>query len=176
MDFYIKITDADDLFETGHECTMLYEVIDNYAMRQVLISDGELIGSNRKDEIFDYFLAEGKMVIDELNITDENFEIITEREFEEVWLKHCESYKDEWEKSKIKFNIGMQVQGEVEVLYPQGIIVKLDENTIAITDYDDCLNNSSVTSICPRQNVADQVKGYNEKNMWIVLQMPKVIS
>ena len=176
MDFYMKIIDIDDSFGTGHECTVFYEVTNNYAMRQVLLSNDRIVGSNRKDEAFDYFLAEGSINIDDLDVIDENFKIITKKEFEEVWLKHCECYKSEWEQIKNKFKLGLQVQGEVEVLYPQGIIVKLEENTIAITDYDDCLKNSSVTSIYPHQYISCKVKEYDEENMWIVLQMPRIIS
>lgn len=176
MDFYIKITDTDDPFETGHKCTVFYEVINDYAMRQVLLSDSKLVGSNRKDETLDYFLAEGRINIDDFDVTGENLQIITEKEFKEVWLKHCELYKGEWEQSKIKFKVGMQVQGEVEVIYPQGVILKLDENTIAITNYDDCLKNSLVTSVYPHKYISGKVKEYDEENMWIVLQMTRVIS
>lgn len=118
MNFYIKYTDTDDSFETGNECTVFYEVINNYATRQLLLSDGKFIGSNRKDEKLDYFLAEYSISIDDFDNREENFQIITEKEFEEVWLKHCKSYNEKWEHSKNKFKVGMQVQGRVEVLYP----------------------------------------------------------
>lgn len=116
MDFYMKYTDTDDSFETGHECIVFYEVINNYATRQLLLSDGKLVGSNRKDEKLDYFLAECSIGIEDFDLTDKNFQTITEKDFEEVWLKHCERYKDEWERSKEKFKVGMQVQGKVSTL------------------------------------------------------------
>lgn len=174
MNFYIKYIDKDDSFGIGQECTIFYEVIDNYATRQLLLSEGKFIGSNRKDEKLDYFLAECSISIEDFESAGGNLQMITEEEFEEAWRKHCERYKDEWDKSKNEFKVGMKVQGEVEVIYPQGIIVRLDEKTVAITDYNECINNSFVDSIYPNQCVNGSVKEYDEKNMWIVIQDSRI--
>ncbi|SHJ97637.1 hypothetical protein SAMN02745163_02971 [Clostridium cavendishii DSM 21758] len=175
MNFYMQYTDTDDSFEIGQECTVFYEIINNYVERQVLLAKDKLVGSNRKDKMLDYFLSECSITPDDFDIEDKNFKIITKIEFEEIWDKHCNLYKEEWNYSKNKFKIGMEVKGEVEVIYPQGIIIKLNETTLAITDYDKCLRNSPVTSIYPNQYISGKVKEYDEKNMWIVIEMSKVI-
>lgn len=174
MNIYVKYTD--DWLDIGHECTVFYEINNDYATRQLLLSEDKFVGSNRKDGTLGYFLAEGNISIENFENSEGEFEIISEKDFEEMWLKHCKSYKDKWVRSKSKFKTGMQVQGAVEILYPQGVIIKLDEDTIAIADYDECLKNSSYKSLYPHQYVTGKVKGYDEINMWIVLEKPKITS
>lgn len=176
MKLYMKYIDSDNSLEAGGVCTVLYEVIDNYAARQLLLSRGKFVGSNRKDKKLDYFLAECSISIEDLKNTDEKFQIITQKEFEKIWGEYCELYKDEWNRSKSKFKVGTQVQGIVEAIYPQGIIIKLEEETVAITNYDECINNSFVGSIYPHQCVKGTVKEYDEKNMWIVIHDSRITS
>lgn len=148
------------------------EIEDDYAIKQNAVTQKKYIASNRKDEEHHYYLAEG--LIDVNDIVDEGGNEISEKQFYKIWNKHCEVLIHEWNKTKEKYSIGIEVEGESEVFYPQGVIVRISENVIGIADYIKCKENSQPENLYPHHKITGKVNGYDEINMWLILENPKV--
>ncbi len=123
---------------------------EKYALRQVNQGDTNTI-SCRQDA-----LAEG--IVDDINC-----DVITNDEFETVWQQSIKQYADDWEELKIKYPIGAYIEGVIKCFYPQGSVIEIEGNMIARTMFPEPTH----TQI----NVLyhGTVIGYDEQNMWLVL-------
>lgn len=77
-------------------------------------------------------------------------------------------------RAKEYFTKGKEVEGILKVFYPQGVIIELENKTIAIADYEECARNLEAKNLYPNHLVSAKVKDYDEKNMWIILEDAKV--
>ncbi|ABR34902.1 hypothetical protein [Clostridium beijerinckii] len=155
-------------FENGKEYDTYMEIVNGYAERQIMICDNRYIASNREDNDMGFFLAEGLIETNELD------EVVSQNEFEEVWSIHSKCILEDWLRAKEYFTKGKEVEGILKVFYPQGVIIELENKTIAIADYEECARNSEAKNLYPNHLVSAKVKDYDEKNMWIILEDAKV--
>lgn len=67
------------------------------------------------------------------------------------------------------------VEGVIEAIYPQGVIVRINTVTFGICDYTECYNNSGSEKIYSGNRIKGIVVDYDEVNLWIVIEDSKVI-
>ncbi len=160
-----------DWFDNRKEYDTYIEVKDGYAARQIMKNDKRYIASNREDSQMEFFLAEGEIKVSEI----EGVDIIDKLEFENIWNEHLKRLYPKWVKIKETFIPDMTVEGKIKVIYPQGIILEVSNNVIGVVNYDECIKNSEWKSIYPSNKVKARIKGYDEENMWLILEDAKII-
>lgn len=148
-----------EYFGDGKIWETYMEIIDNYVKRQVLVCEDETIGSNRRDEILGYFLVDSEINADEI----EGIDFVDKKDFEQVWEKHINSFREEFEEIKNKYKLGEQLEGKVEAVYPQGCIVDID----GIVGF--CLKNKE-KDYKLNEIGSFRVEGFDKKNLWVVLK------
>jgi len=116
------------------------------------------------------WLAEGEFEYDPLDEVKE----ISKDEFESVWNLHLNYHKTQWDNIKRKYKIGSSIMGYIQVFYPQGVIINLEEQTLGIANYDKCRTTAKPEWMYPGFRVTAIVDGYDEVNHWLVLKEPKV--
>ncbi|MGB8454935.1 MAG: hypothetical protein WCD89_21730 [Anaerocolumna sp.] len=131
---------------------------DNIALRQLVKDVGKAIRISCIEDC----LAEG--VIDVENLEGEIHEISME-EFEKKWSIETKPYRNLWEIQKEKYQIGNIVEGEINYFYPQGIIMQIGEVKGIYVDK----KGNNEHSKYPLDTIKGIVKGYDDKNMWIVI-------
>lgn len=125
-----------------------------YALRQVIIdSDSRMHVSCRED-----CLGEGAVIEDEL---DGVYREVEPEAFEETWSLAVKDYCSEWVKAKENYPIGCKVQIVCQYFYPQGAIAAGDDFVAVYRGTEESPLRKSLTA---------QVTGYDEVNMWLVLQ------
>lgn len=125
-----------------------------YALRQIIIeNDSNVHASCRGD-----YLAEGAVIADEL---DGAYREVTQEKFEDVWSLAVERHRSKWSYTKIKYPVGSIVQGVCQYFYPQGMIVEGNDFT--------AVYRGEAAVLC-REALTAQVAGYDEVNMWLVLE------
>ncbi|MEH7349363.1 hypothetical protein [Gottfriedia acidiceleris] len=145
---------------------------DGYAIKQIAVTQNKYIASNRKDDEHHYYLAEGLLDVSEL--IDDGGNEISEKEFYIIWNKHSEVLINTWNITKEKYPIGLEVEGKIEVFYPQGVIVNFAENVIGVADYTKCKESTQPENLYPHHKITGKVNGYDEENMWLIIDNPKV--
>lgn len=132
-----------------------------YAQRQIICKKGIYSLSCRTD-----CLAEG--IVD---IENDCTQISSEL-FNEVWEKNASEIRAVWNIEKEKYPIGSLVKGTIRYFYPQGIIFDLD-NLQGCANFDCCKKMSKPSSLYPSRLISGRVCGYDEYNMWILLDKCK---
>ena len=145
--------------------TTYVEVDNKYVVRQIYKSPDRFVSSNRKDIKYDYFLAEGEFYIDDMDVDVVKIEKI---EFENIWEEMSGNYREEWLKLKETHKISERVTGVIDVFYPQGPIVRIDENTFAII-YDEDGGNCNLAYNWSEE-ITGIIAGYDDINMWLILK------
>lgn len=133
---------------------------DNIATRQIIKDADDIIRISCKEDC----LAEG--VIDVEDIEGEIIEISLE-EFEEKWNAEIKAYHKLWKFQKEKYPIGKIVEGEIKYFYPQGIIMQIGETKGVYQARES--KESDVYRKYPLDKIKGKVKGYDEKNMWLII-------
>ncbi len=131
---------------------------DNIAMRQVIKEVGNVIRISCIEDC----LAEG--IFDVEDLEGEILEASME-EFEKVWSNETKPYRNLWEIQKEKYEIGNIVEGKIKYFYPQGIIMQIGEVKGLYVDK----KENNAYSKYPLDTIKGIVKGYDEKNMWIII-------
>lgn len=131
---------------------------DNIAIRQLVKEVGNVIRISCIEDC----LAEGIVDVEELE--GEILEISME-EFEKVWNTETKPYRNLWEIQKEKYEIGNIVEGKIKYFYPQGIIMQIGE---VKGIYVDNKENNTYRKY-PLDTIKGIVKGYDDKNMWIII-------
>lgn len=129
-----------------------------YAQRQIISKEGIDLLSCRTD-----CLAEG--IVDIVNDCTQ----ISSELFNEIWDKKSYDIRKIWNSEKAKYPIGTSVIGTIRYFYPQGIIFDLD-NLQGCANFD-C---SKTSSLYPTNLIRGSVCGYDECNMWILIDKCKV--
>lgn len=131
------------------------------ALRQVICAQDKLpLVSCRTD-----CLAEGTICLEEIEGV---YETLSQEAFEAVWTASTLEERKKWETTKEAFPIGKEVRAVIRYFYPQGIIVDLDGQMGCVhyeTDQDKLGNSARY----PGQQMYGRVAGYDETNMWILL-------
>lgn len=152
--------------------TTYIEIEDGYATKQIAVTQNKYIASNRKDEDHHFYLAEGLLDVNE--IIDDGGTEISEEQFYGIWNKCRDGLINKWNLIKVKFPIGLEVEGKIEVFYPQGVIVNIFENVIGVSDYTKCKDSTIPENLYPHRKITGKVNGYDEENMWLIIDNPKV--
>lgn len=152
--------------------TTYIEIDNGYAIKQIVVTPDKYIASNRKDEEHNFYLAEGQVEIDE--ITEYGGSEISEKQFFSIWNEYRNGLVDKWNNTKEKFPVGSEIEGEIEVFYPQGVIVNISQNVIGIADYNKCKDSTQPENLYPRHKIIGKVIGYEEENMWLIIDNPTV--
>ena len=71
------------------------------------------------------------------------------------------------ETSKEKYPIGKIVEGKIKYFYPQGIVMQIGETKGIYQDKESKASNEF--SKYPLDTIKGKVKGYDEKNMWLII-------
>ncbi len=152
--------------------TTYVEIDEEYVIKQISVTPSKYIASNRKDEEFDFYLAEGQIDVNEL--LEYGVSEISENQFYSVWNNYKDELIDKWNITKEKFRIGDEIEGIIEVFYPQGVIVNIAQGVVGIADYDQCRNSTKPENLYPQHKILGKVIGYDNINMWLVIIDPKV--
>lgn len=152
--------------------TTYIEIDGGYATKQIVVTSNKFIASNRKDKEHNFYLAEGQVDIDE--IVEFGGSEITEEQFYKVWNTYKNDLSDKWKETKENFPIGEKIEGIIEVFYPQGVILNISQDVIGIADYKKCSDSTHPVNLYPGYKIIGIVIGYDEENMWLVIDNPKV--
>lgn len=152
--------------------TIYIEIDDGYATKQIAVTPNKYIASNRKDEEHHFYLAEGLVEIDE--IIEYGGSEINEEQFFSVWYTYRNDLIDKWNETKEKFPIGVEIEGIIEVFYPQGVIINVSQDVIGIADYNKCSDSTHPENLYPGHKIIGTVVGFDEENMWLVIDNPRV--
>ncbi|MCZ8517928.1 MULTISPECIES: S1 domain-containing protein [Paenibacillus] len=132
-------------------------------MRQIVGQKESLLVSNRPD----FCLSEAPI--------DVKYGIlIPQNEFQELWELGNKPYRNEWIEARRKLKEGMELEGQIEVIYPQGIIIDLGGGRYGITDYEECRRVSGAHKIYPGNKIKGKISGFDDSNLWIVMKDPEV--
>lgn len=141
----------------GEKCWI--EVDDNaYATRQIVRKANDEILVSCRDEC----LAEG--IVD----TETDCERITQTEFDTFWRQATEKYWNDYEKHKLVYPVGKSVSGSIQYFYPQGVIF-LSETIYFCGEMTSCKRNAHPSALYPGHLVNGLVSGYDDENMWILI-------
>jgi hypothetical protein len=152
--------------------TTYIEIDDGVASKQIAVTPNKYISSNRKDEEHHFYLSEGKIDIND--IIEYGGSEISGKQFYSVWNKYREGLIDNWNRTKEKFPVGSEIDGIIEVFYPQGVIINISQDIIGIADYNNCRHSTQPENLYPRHKITGKVVGYDEENMWLIIDNPKV--
>lgn len=126
----------------------------NYALRQIILDNN----SKLHISCFEDCLVEG--IVDE-NDLEGICKKISKDEFISVWNSVIEPHMKKWIETKARYPVGYSISGICKYFYPQGAIIK-GKDYVAIY--------KGTKNITINESVLAQVKGYDEDNMWLVLE------
>ena len=152
--------------------TTYIEIDDGYATKQIAITPNKYIASNRKDKEHHFYLAEGLVDINE--IIEYGGSEISEKYFYGVWNAYKNTLINIWNETKERFPLGDEIEGVIEVFYPQGIVITISQDVIGITDYNKSSDSTNPKKLYPGHKVIGEVVSYDEENMWLVIDNPRV--
>ncbi|WP_046226531.1 hypothetical protein [Paenibacillus dauci] len=143
-----------------------YESDENgIVLRQIVKQEGEKPKlSNQRDSQF--YMAEHP-----IDLEDSMLDPLQKTDFENEWVKLNADYMSEWEQTKKENVIGQEVKATIEVIYPQGIIVRLNHTQYpGLASYDEFAQNAQVKNIYPDIEMIATISGYDDINGWIKLE------
>lgn len=134
---------------------------ENYAVRQVEIErDG-----TRKASCFADCLAEKQ-----IDKTDDYLMEISKAQFEAVWAECTAERRCGWDSVKAAYPVGNRVSGTIVCFYPQGVLVRL-KNSMGCVMNTGCGEKGGQNAMYAGNSIQGTVTGYDEKNMWILLDV-----
>lgn len=149
---YYKINDA---ISTKKDTYL--EVERGTALRQITISDKEVVSSNIKSAEYHFCLFD-----QEVDVVNPVYIEIKREDFENAWKVALKQYYDKWGKKKKKYPIGSEIEGRIEINYPQGTILEIEDEVYAVADYEEA-------RMC--RFIGTSIKGcvydYDNDNLWL---------
>ncbi len=107
---------------------------------------------------------------------DDDWLPISRADFEAEWLRCNAEYMSEWEEAKAANEVGNTVKGRIEVIFPQGIIIHLNEIQYpGLVDYWKFAQHAQTENIYPNVQLIGTVAGYDEDNGWIKLEDARLL-
>ena len=151
--------------------TDFLEVDNEVVLRQLSVFKHKFYSSNvdlaLTDQPFEY-----EKNIDE---GDDTIIPIEAKEFEKVWQKHLEEHEVHWQAAKARLPICSNVIGCIAIFFPQGIIVRLGQHALSVTDYRQAKTTADSKFIMRTGRIiSGVVMGYDEINQWIKLGSPNI--
>lgn len=142
------------IFIESHHRKYWIELDERSLVTRQVINDKE---SGIHISSMDDSLGKGIIEVDEIH---GNRRTISEKDFEKIWKLALEPHLKDWRKIKQKYPVGMQIEGACRCFYPQGVI-------IGGQDYRAVYNGKK--QIVPKESLIAQIIGYDEENLWLVL-------
>ncbi|MCR8980144.1 hypothetical protein [Brevibacillus laterosporus] len=138
-----------------------FEVDDrNVAYRQIVVTDN-----------YHYAISTAPdFQLSEIEIEYADDELIGEAEFQKIWDLALEPYREEWNHTKRKYSLGQEINGVIQMFYPQGIIIRGNDNVYAVTDYEAVKRQIKPEYLNPGYKISGVIKDYDDKNFWFVLE------
>ncbi|MEM8862351.1 MAG: hypothetical protein AAGD96_28880 [Chloroflexota bacterium] len=155
-----------------------------FVLRQISILNDEVLASNRPHPNYGYHLPTGYIdyaAYNQIHADDIARGLIkpvvkvTPEKFDAVWQKHLDKHQAIWLSTKNEFQLETVARGSVQAFYPQGVIIRLENNVTGIANYDRCREIFGHTLI-PNMPVQVTVGGYNERMQWLILIEPQTAS
>ncbi len=146
------------------------ETEEGVAYRQITVDGEKYLMSNINYPKWGMMLAEGKIDYTVIDVVQE----ISQKEFDDIWNAHLIERQVQWHKTKERYTRGSEVTGFIQLFYPQGVIVNLDEGSLGVADYAECRATAKAERMYPGYRVTAIVADYDELNYWLVLGKPKV--
>ncbi|AUM66890.1 hypothetical protein C0R09_21495 [Brevibacillus laterosporus] len=107
--------------------------------------------------------------LSEIEIEYADNEVIDKAEFERLWDFVLEPYKEEWDQIKSEYSLGQEIMGVIEMFYPQGIIIRVNDSVYAVTEYEAVKSQVKPEYLYPGYRISGVINGYDDKNFWLVL-------
>ncbi|SEQ06166.1 hypothetical protein SAMN02910289_01152 [Lachnospiraceae bacterium RM5] len=124
---------------------------DNFATRQIILSDGLYHVSALEDCLAEGQIINGEFEADFIDISKKNFEI--------AWNDALRDYRKIWESIKNNYKLNSNITATLMYFYPQGAIFKV--NNIII-------NYIGENEVQLHEKLNMKIVGYDETNMWII--------
>ncbi|THF76894.1 hypothetical protein [Cohnella fermenti] len=137
--------------------------------RQVTVIDGLIYVSNRPYGSRHFILSESPI---EFNLQ----EAIRKQDFEAIWKRGNQPFYSRWEEIKVRCSKGDLIEGEIECIFPHGIVINLNDDIYGVVDYKAVCKKSGSRRIYPRNKVRGTISGFDEENLWLIISDGEVIS
>lgn len=124
---------------------------DNFATRQIILSDGLYHVSALEDCLAEGQIAEGEI---EAGITE-----ISNESFEMTWNEALRDYRQKWKEMKKNYKLNSNITATLMYYYPQGAIFKVDNIII---------NYIGDSEVKLHEELNMKIVGYDDTNMWII--------
>lgn len=158
---YMKSEEEGDIF--------YFEIDDEGVVyRQVTVIDELIYVSNRPYGSMHFILSEIPI---EFNPKEE----IKKSEFEVIWKRENQHFNVRWEEVKVQYSKGDLIEGKIECIYPQGIIINVHDDIYGVAEYEQVCMKSGSSEIYPRNRVRGIISGFDEENLWLILSDVEVI-
>src|SRR6266498_1502482 len=164
---YYKYYDEDSPIDSG---ITYIEANEGIAYRQITVNGDKYLMSNINYPEWGMMLAEGQ--IDHTGIDE--VQEISQEEFDNVWNTHLINQQSQWDQTKQKYTIGVEVTGYIQIFFPQGVIVNLGQDTLGVANYAECRATAKREWMYPGFKVTAIVSDYDELNHWLLLERPRV--
>lgn len=168
---YYKYADTEDNYSFVPPGAMIYiETKNGWTIRQLTCGDSTIMASNVKHPRW------GLVLPDQEGDYDSFDEVIpiSKEEFDQIWNAHLQAREPKWNAVKQVHPVGMDVNGFIEIFYPQGVIVRLGGDALGVADYQACKASTQPQFMYSLHKVTAVVKGYDEINQWVILDSPQV--
>lgn len=143
------------IFIEFEDCKYWIEVGDGgCAFRQITINEKNMISISCLEPC----------LADQYVDTENNCEIITKAEFENMWEDVTTPYRENWNNKKQKYKTGQVISGTIKYFYPQGAVLDLD-STPGCAEISNCADKQ----LYPGCGIKGTVFGYDEENMWVLI-------
>lgn len=131
-----------------------------YPVRQVIKEkDGRILNSAMDD-----ILPEAQLTINE-----ERHTLISEEDFEKVWIHALQQYKEAWTQTKKDFPIGKEIEVTVKRFYPHGIICQDNDDHVFMTT-DEAYTPVDEVMVYLEDTLEGVVSGYDDEYMWVIFK------
>jgi hypothetical protein len=169
---YYKYLDEESSIENG---IRYIETLDGVSIREVTTNGTDYWASNAYYPGDGVTMGEGQYDYDALALEDWAMVTpISKQEFDQTWNAHLKAREPQWNAVKQVHPVGMDVNGFIEIFYPQGVIVRLGGDALGVADYQACKASTQPQFMYSLHKVTAVVKGYDEINQWVILDSPQV--
>jgi len=164
---YYKYQDEFSPIDSG---VTYIETTEGIVYRQITVNGEKYLMSNINYPEWGMMMAEGR-----IDYTDiEEVQEISKAEFDSFWNTYLSDHQAHWDLTKQKYSSGSAVTGHIQIFYPQGVIVNLDEDSLGVANYAECRASAKPEWMYPGHRVDATVADYDELNHWVVLKKPRV--
>lgn len=146
-----------------------------YVVRAITTNGTQVMASNRPYLAWGFCLPD--KTVDPADLVPDGIipvDAISEATFNQVWDTQRAIFQTAWEASKVAYPVGTHVEGWIELFYPQGMIVNLDDGVYGVADYAEAQASAPPMTLYGGYRVTAVVVGYDEVNQWLMVGQPQV--